>query len=248
MPETVYLIPGLLCDDVVWTHQAEALGRDFDVRIPDLGGYASITAMAEAILADAPPRFSLAGHSMGARVALQIVSVAPERVERLALLDTGIHPPGEGEAGKRQILLDVSAQEGMTALADRWLPPMVREGTLADRPDLRVALYAMVERMSPAIHRNQISALLGRPDAGAVLPGITCPVLVGVGEFDQWSPPAQHEAIVAAIPHATYVVFSGSGHMAPMEAPEAVTAALTQWMQQPAPQPATTTETTGAIV
>lgn len=233
MPETVVLVPGLLCDAAVWRAQVAALGERFEVRIADLTGCDTIDAMASAVLALAPGAVSLAGHSMGARVALQVLAQAPERVERLALLDTGVHPVGAGEAEARQALLDVSAGAGMRALAERWLPQMVRPGRLETDAALRQALFAMVERMTPAIHRNQIAALLGRPDARAVLPLIRCPVLVGVGAFDRWSPPAQHRAIAEAIPGAHYVEFADAGHMAPMEAPEAVSAALLAWMERP---------------
>ncbi|MFZ2996058.1 alpha/beta fold hydrolase [Sphingobium sp.] len=233
MRETVYLVPGLLCDAIVWEHQQASLSALYDVQIPDLTRQSSIADMADAILADAPPRFSIAGHSMGARVALAVIAKAPDRVERIALLDTGVTPPSAEEPAKRQVLLDVSAQEGMRALAVRWLPPMVRDGALDADPQLRANLYAMVERMSPQIHRQQIAALLGRPDVSGQLAAIVCPTLIGVGEQDRWSPPAQHEEIAAAIPHARYVVFPDSGHMAPMETPHAVTTALEQWMREP---------------
>lgn len=233
MRETVYLVPGLLCDAIVWEHQHAALCADHDVRIPDLTRQSSIARMAADILADAPPRFSIAGHSMGARVALEVIAQAPERVSRIALLDTGVHPATADEPVRRQQLLDISARLGMRALADSWLPPMVRNGALDDDPALRDKLHAMVERMSPQIHRAQIGALLGRPDARAQLSAIRCPVLIGVGEQDRWSPPVQHEEIAAAIPHARYIVFPHSGHMAPMEAAEAVTDALQQWLREP---------------
>ncbi len=233
MQETVYLLPGLLCDAIVWEHQADALAQDYDLRIPDLTQQSSIAAMAADILSRAPTRFSVAGHSMGARVALEILAQAPGRMDRIALLDTGVHPVTADEPARRQILLDVTARSGMRALADRWLPPMVRDGRLDTDPALRTKLYAMVERMTPQIHASQIAALLGRPDARPQLATITIPALIGVGEYDRWSPPAQHEEIAAAIPHARYVVFPGSGHMSPVETPHAVTAALRQWLLEP---------------
>lgn len=230
--ETLVLVPGLLCDAAVWARQIDTLGKRFDIQVPDLTGCTSIGGMAELVLAEAPPLFSIAGHSMGARVALQVVLHAPERVRRLALLDTGIHPRREGEVDKRQRMLDIADEGGMRALAEIWLPQMVREGVLETDAGLRRDLFAMVQRMSPTIHRNQIEALLGRPDARAVLAAIDCPVLVGVGAHDVWSPPSQHEEIAAAIPDGRYVVFPDSGHMAPMEAPDAVTAALWAWMDK----------------
>ena len=233
MRETLYLLPGLLCDATIWAPQIAALGDTYDIRVPDLTGYSSLSDMAEAVLATAPEQISVAGHSMGARVALELVRLAAARVGRLALLDTGIHPRRPGELEKRQALLDVSARDGMTALAERWLPPMVHPANFSAGGDLRTALFEMVERMSPEIHQAQITALLDRADAEPLLATIACPVLVGVGDNDVWSPPAQHRAIAEAIRHATYVVFPHSGHMAPLEAPEAVTRALTDWMAVP---------------
>lgn len=228
--ETLILVPGLLCDATVWQPQIAALAPRYDVVVPELAGHDRLEAMAAHILADAPDQFAIAGHSMGARVALEVWRAAPDRVTRLALLDTGVHPAWPDEPAKRQAMLDISAGAGMRALADAWLPPMVAPGRLERDPDLRSALYAMVERMSPAIHRAQINALLHRPDAAPLLPLIRCPVLVGVGEVDAWSPPAQHAPIAAAINGAQYAIFPGSGHMAPLEAPDAVTAALERWL------------------
>lgn len=229
--ETIILVPGLLCDDAVWEHQNAVLSRHYDVIIPHLTEQDSIAAMAAHVLAVAPERFSIVGHSMGARVALDVWRQAPERVSRLALLDTGVHPASADELPKRQASLDISGTKGMRALADVWLPPMVKAGLLEADIVLRERLYAMVERMTPAIHRQQIAALLNRPDARPLLTQISCPVLVGVGALDQWSSPEQHEKMAEAIRHVHYVVFQDSGHMAPMEAPEAVTDALLEWMR-----------------
>lgn len=229
--EALILVPGLLCDGAVWEHQIAVLSPRYDILVPDLTRFDRLEAMAAHILNNALDRFSIAGHSMGARVALEVWRQAPERVLRLALFDTGVHPPSPDEPAKRQAMLDISAGQGMTALADAWLPPMVEPGRLESDHALRAKLYAMVERMNPAIHLAQITALLHRPDAAPLLSQIGCPVLVGVGENDRWSPPDQHRLIAAAIPGAQMTIFAGSGHMAPMEAPAAVTAALEEWLQ-----------------
>jgi pimeloyl-ACP methyl ester carboxylesterase len=229
----LFLLPGLLCDGTVWAAQVERLARTHDVRVADFRAFDHITAMAESVLAGAPPAFSVAGHSMGARVALEIVRMAPGRVERLALLDTGTHARRPGEAEKRQILVDLAQASGMSALADEWLPPMVHHRQPADGA-IMTALRTMVERMTPEIFERQVRALLHRPDAEAGLAAIRCPVLVGVGAEDAWSPPSQHEAMAVHIPQATLTVFPDSGHMAPIEAPDAVTAALARWLTVPA--------------
>ena len=228
--QVLYLLPGLLCDETIWSRQIGDLKRpDLDIRVADFSDQDSIVAMAQHVLAKAPAHFALAGHSMGARVAIEVVRAAPDRVERLALLDTGVHPQRSGEAESRAALVTLARTEGMAALAAKWLPPMVHPERVGDRA-LMEALGAMVERKSVAIFERQVRALLGRPDAAPVLKDIRCPVLIGVGRQDAWSPLAQHEAMAAAIPQAKLVVFEASGHMAPMEAPSAVTSALAAWL------------------
>src|SRR5688572_27174364 len=124
-PAPLLLLPGLICDERLWTAQVEALALFDPIAVPGYPGARSIAAMAEQALAMAPPTFSLVGHSMGGRVALEVYRTAPGRVERIALLDTGVHPPTEGEAAKRRALLDVARSEGIEAMVDLWLPPMV---------------------------------------------------------------------------------------------------------------------------
>lgn len=234
-PGTVVLVSGLLCDETVWAAQREALERRDGYRVitPSLWGLDSIPDMARAVLdaaAAAGRRFALAGHSLGARVALEVVRQAPERVERLALLDTGIHTVRPGEPEKRQELVDLAHREGMAALAARWLPPMVHPDRVSD-PALMEPLTAMVCRATPDIFERQVRALLDRPDPSAILPGIRCPTLVACGRQDAWSPLAQHETIAAAIPGARLAVIEDSGHMSTVEASDAVTEILLSWMR-----------------
>jgi pimeloyl-ACP methyl ester carboxylesterase len=221
----ICLLPGLLCDATIWTHQREAFSPVADVLIPDFRAVDSISAMARIVLDSAPELFLLAGHSLGGRIALEVVRMASERVQRLALLDTGVHPRASGEETKRQALIDIARNESMAAMCARWLPPMVYS------PNARVlpALTEMVLRSTPESFANQQRALLDRPDPRADLARIQCPTLVLCGREDQWSPVKQHEEIAAAIPHSTLVIIDNAGHMAPFEQPEAVTAALLEW-------------------
>jgi pimeloyl-ACP methyl ester carboxylesterase len=189
----------------------------------------TIGAMAEDILARSPSRFSLAGHSMGGRVALEIVARAPDRVERLALLDTGFHPAKAGESDSRNRLIRIALDQGMAALARRWLPPMVAADRVGDTA-LMARLSAMVERADPPLFQRQIGALLTRPNARRTLSAITCPTAVIVGKLDSWSPPAQHEEMAACIQNSYLAVIEGSGHMTPAEQPEAVADVLAEWM------------------
>ena len=225
----IIFLPGLLCDASVWTAQVETLRPVADVVVADFAAHDSITAMASAALGLREGPLVVVGHSMGARVALEMVRLAPGRVVRLALLDTGAHPRREGEEVPRQALVDLADTQGMAALADRWLPPMVHEARVDDTA-LMAPLRAMVLRATPEQHRRQIRALLDRPDARPLLPTIACPTLVMVGRQDRWSPLAQHEEIAAAIPGARLVVIEDSGHMSPVERPDRVTDALVEWL------------------
>ena len=166
---------------------------------------------------------------MGARVALEMLRLAPERIAALCLMDTGVHPTRDGEEAQRQVLVDLAFADGMGALADRWLPPMVLEARAADAGFME-PLRAMVMRASPEQHRRQIRALVERPDPRPLLRTITCPTLVMVGRQDRWSPLAQHEEIAALIPNAELVAIENSGHMAPVEQPEEVSRALLRWL------------------
>jgi pimeloyl-ACP methyl ester carboxylesterase len=233
MKPVLVLIPGLLCDGIVWEQQIHDLRASCDIRMADLREWSSISAMAENVLALNPGPISVAGHSMGARVALEMYRLAPDRIVRLALLDTGIHPAAEDEAAKRQGLVELGRSRGMRALAAQWLPPMVRPGALEQDPELKHALLEMVDRMDAEIHQRQIEALLDRPDARDTLASVRCPILLGVGEFDAWSPPARHREMARLVPHAHLEIFPEAGHMAPMENPEAVTTALKAWMAFP---------------
>ena len=223
------LIPGLLCDELVWQHQVRHFAGSHDVIVPMLDGFDSIPAMAASVLALAPGRFSLAGHSLGARIALEVIRQDAARVEALALLDTGVHPCMPGEPARRQELLALAYTRGMDAVAREWLPPMVHPDRRGDRAFM-APLEAMVERRTPATFRNQVTALLERPDAAPVLARIRCPTLVLCGREDGWSPPAQHEAMAAAIAGSVLTIVDACGHMAPVERPAEITRELQRWL------------------
>ena len=226
---TLCLLPGLLCDATVWEPQAAALAAKGEVHVADLWGLSSFPAMAEKVLAETSGPLAVVGHSMGARVAFEMWRLAPERVARLALLSTGFHPPGPNEEPKRMALVKVGFEQGMDAVAERWLPPMVHPDRVHDEA-LMAPLRDMVRRATPQIFEGQQRAGLSRPDAGPYLDKIACPTLVLVGREDGWSPLSQHEEIARRIKGAQLVVVDHSGHMVTVEQPEAVNRALVDWM------------------
>ena len=205
----------------------------------DHGDADSLPRMAEQLLRRAPARFAIAGHSMGARVALEVLRTAPQRVSRVALLDTGYlaraaGPAGEEETVKRMALLALAKTEGVRAMATAWVRGMVHPERLADNA-LIECILAMFERKSADTFERQIHALLHRPDASDVLRALRVPTVVLCGRQDSWAPVSQHEAMHALVPAsvgAELTVVENSGHMAPMERPEAVTGALRSWLRQ----------------
>lgn len=225
---TLVLIPGLLSDSIVWQPTADALSDSMNVYIADVSAGISLTAVAEDILSQTSGPLCVAGHSMGARIAMEMVRLAPDRVDKLALLDTGTHLPSDDEIEKRQVLVDKLNAEGMSS-SDDWLLPMVHE----DRHDdsaLMDALRAMLKRADPAQFERQVKALLNRRDGAITLKQTRCPTLVLVGRQDAWSPVSQHEEMMSHLLDARLVVVENSGHFAPIERPEAVIAALKDWL------------------
>jgi len=226
------LLPGLICNEIVWSAQVRSLAAFRPNAVHGYGDARSLVTMAEQVLESAPTRISLAGHSMGARVALEVMRLAPERIERLALLDTGVHPVVPGEREKRMALYSIGVRHGMEALVDAWLPPMVHPDRRNDEAFMR-PLRDMCLSFDLTMFEAQMTALLERPDPRDVLAAIRCPTLVGTGSHDAWSPVEQHRQIAALISGAELAVFEHAGHMAPYEAPGQVTVALRQWLARP---------------
>ncbi|UAK26071.1 alpha/beta fold hydrolase [Sphingomonas nostoxanthinifaciens] len=223
------LLPGLISDARIFAAQLARFPQA--IAVDGLGPLASLQAMAERTLEHAPERFALLGHSMGGRVALEVVRRAPDRVVRLALLSTGIHQPRPGEAESRHALRDVGRAEDAAALVDRWLPPMLAPAH-RDDPAILQPLRAMCIGVGVEDFAAQSEAMLSRPPVDDLLPRIACPTLVITGAEDAWSPPAQHEAIAALIPDARLAIIPGAGHMLPAEAPDALNELIAAWLTE----------------
>lgn len=232
--ESVVLVPGLMCDTTVWEHQVAALLPRYDVQVADHGLLDTLGAMAVRILDQAPPRFALAGHSMGGRVALEVVARAPERVTCLALLDTGYEALAGGEAGERERagrhrLLELARREGMLPMAREWARGMVHPARLDDAV-LMDAIHQMIVRAGLAKFEAQVAALLARPDRTELLGSLGLPTLLLCGREDGWSPLSRHQQMARLIAGSQLVGVPDCGHMSTMERPDAVTQALLAWL------------------
>jgi pimeloyl-ACP methyl ester carboxylesterase len=223
-----------MCDAACWWHQAAALGAD-RVQVAEHALSDTLGVMAERILDQAPPRFSLAGHSMGGRVALEVVARAPERVSRLALLDSGYEALAPGEAGDRETagryrLLEIAQRDGMLTMAKDWARGMVHPSRLTDST-LMEAIYSMIVAAGVAKFEAQIRALLARPDRTQLLTTLRMPTLVLCGNDDDWSPLSRHQHMAQLIQGSRLVGVPDCGHMSTMERPEAITTAMLAWLE-----------------
>lgn len=227
------LLPGLMCGDAFW--QALVTNLPQVVQTVDYGDADSLTAMAEVVLAVAPPTFALAGHSMGGRVALEVVRLAPARVEKLILMDTGYLPRAPGEKGEvekasRMALVTIAQTQGVRAMCAEWVKGMVHPARLADAVLLE-AITVMFEQKSAGIFARQQHALLNRPDASDVLASLNLPCLILCGRQDGWANVAQHDAMHALAPQSQMCVIEDAGHMVLMERPDQTCAAIREFLQ-----------------
>lgn len=228
--QSLVLLPGLLCDARLWQAQVEALGAQADIWIADLTRDASMADMARRVLQEAPfKEFSLAALSMGGYASLEIMRQAPQRVRRLALLDTQARPDTAEARERRLALIELANKGRFLGVTDRLLPLLMHASRLGD-----ARLTDLVKDMARAVGQEaflrQQTAIMDRIDSRPSLGAIACPTLVLCGEQDMLTPLDRHEEIAAAIPGATLCVLPGCGHLAPLERPVEVNRALSAWL------------------
>lgn len=229
------LLPGLLCDEAVWTPILEQLNISNHDFIADYGELDDLAAMASHVLHQVEgDQLIVFGHSMGGRIAMEIMRQAPERVSHLGLFDTAYRSAASGEKGEqekqnRMDLLAKAKQEGMRAMGEQWAlgmaHPQFHHSPVFD------AILDMIERKTPTIFAAQINALLNRPDTESILRQINCPTLLLCGKEDLWSPVSVHQEMQALIKNATLTVIPNCAHMSTMEQPEKVANAISTWLK-----------------
>jgi pimeloyl-ACP methyl ester carboxylesterase len=218
-----------LCDERLFAPQRDALADRYDSRVFVFRDEDSLGAMADALLAGTPPRFTLIGLSLGGYVAMEVVRRQPRRLERLALLDTtAVADTPVRRAGRLADIVRVESG-GIDALVpelpSRWLLPVH-----ADRRDLTELMAAMARSVGALGQRNQQRAMLERPDSHGDLARLAIPTLVLCGEQDRVTPIADHEAIAARIVGAQLSIVPDCGHLSTIEQPAAVNRILMQWL------------------
>lgn len=223
------LLPGLLCDGALWTEQVAGLRDIADPTVADLTRDDSIVAMADRVLSEAPDRFALAGLSMGGYVALAVALRAPNRVARLALLDTNARADTPEQSERRRALI-ASALDGRFDEVAPALVPMLLNARHQEDGRMVGSVLTMAGRVGPTGFVRQQTAIMGRPDVRESLGAIACPTLVLCGADDALTPPTLHQEMCDDLQNARMEVIPDCGHLSPLEQPAAVTAALRGWL------------------
>ena len=224
------LIPGLLCDAALWAYQVDALATVADCTVVDAHMQLdTIETIAEAVIADAPSRFALAGLSMGGYVALEICRKFPERVDRLALIDT---------SARADTIEQTTRRENLIAMCREGKFPEVMEllSSLLVHPDRQVdtvlnqKIADMARRLGPDVFIRQQHAIMGRLNQVPHLSRISCPTIVVCGEQDQITPPECAEEMASHIQGAELAILANCGHMSTMEKPDEVSGIMRDWL------------------
>ena len=188
-----------------------------------------MSGIARRILADAPPHFALAGLSMGGYVALAIMRAAPDRVDRLALLDTGARADTPEQSERRKLQIEMALSGRFAEIPDLQWPFLVHKDRQNEEALKRI-VRLMAEETGPEAFVRQQRAIMTRPDSRSTLAAIRCPTLVLVGEGDQLTPPDLAKEIHGLVAGSRLVVVPDCGHLSAIERPAAVTQALVEWM------------------
>lgn len=227
-PAPLVLLPGLLCDERLWRDQITGLGDIAEARVAELTRDDSVATLARRTLAAAPARFALAALSMGGYVAFEILRQAPERVTRLALLSTSAAPDSPRRAARRRAAMDSIRFGRFAGVTRGLLPQLIHPGRVEG--EVGEEVRAMAARVGGEAFLRQQTAILGRPDSRPLLPAITVPTLVAVGDADTMTPRHRAEEMHRGIAGSELHVFQRCGHLPPMELPEETTAVLRRWL------------------
>jgi pimeloyl-ACP methyl ester carboxylesterase len=231
MAETLVLIPGLACTARLFEPQIAALSAGRTIVVADHTQDDSIAAIAARLLREAPGRFDLAGLSMGGYIAMEVMRQAPERVERLALLDTSARPDTTEASQDRKRLIALAEAGRFEEIHSALWPRLVHPDHRDDQA-LQDIMFGMMRATGVEAYIRQQRAIMARADSRPLLPGTEIPTLVLVGESDAITPPEIARETAEMIEWASLVVVPEAGHMSTLEQPERVTQALQLWLGQ----------------
>ena len=218
------LIPGLLCDSAAWEYQTKHLA---DIAIPTVisfHGENTPEKMVQAILKQSPHQFALAGHSMGGWLALEVMRHAPARAIKLCLLNTTASPDSPDKLQRRKQMIQTVEHGKFHELAMQ-----LSDGFILQQR-IKKPLQEMFFRSGASRFINDQTAMIQRSESFSILPTIKIPTLIIHALQDQLFSLAEHEEMASLIPNAQLALIEDSGHMSPMEQPQAITTLMRLWL------------------
>jgi pimeloyl-ACP methyl ester carboxylesterase len=225
----IVLVPGLVCSPRIWAPLVPALWRLGPVTVANHVRDDSMAAIARRILKEAPPRFALAGHSMGGYIAFEIMRQAPERVARLALLNTQARPDTPEASARRRGMAARAQDGGYRAVVDELWANFVHPSRSGDGT-LQQIVRDMADDVGVEGFVRQQNAIMTRPDSRPILTAIRCPTLVLTCDSDNTVPPRLSQEMADAIAGSWLVMLENCGHLPQLERPEATAKALIDWL------------------
>ncbi|WP_170422259.1 alpha/beta fold hydrolase [Ruegeria arenilitoris] len=224
------LLPGMMCDARLFSPQIAALSGSYPILCAPIGGHDTMAALAAEVLAHAPPRFALAGLSMGGIVAMEILRHAPERVSGLALLDTNPLAELDEVKARRTPQIEAAKQGGLrTVMAEEMKPNYLTDGP--NRAAILDLCMDMAMGLGADVFVNQSIALRDRPDQSETLRNYTRETLILCGRDDVLCPVSRHELMHELVLDSRLEIIEQAGHLPTLEQPEKTTAALRRWLE-----------------
>lgn len=224
------LLPGMMCDARLFAPQIAAFSTQRAVQVAPISGADNVADLAARVLTHAPPRFALAGLSMGGIVAMEVFRQAPDRIDRIAFLDT--NPKAEAAAiakGRDPQITRAEAGELRAIMRDEMKPRYLADGP--GRDAILNLCMDMAEALGAVVFVRQSRALQTRPDQQDTLRDIKVPTLALCGREDALCPVHRHELICSLVADATLEIIEGAGHLPTLEQPQATNAALSRWLE-----------------
>jgi len=225
------LVPGLLCDELMWRPQLSALAALADCWVADHTRSETMAEVAADVLRDAPfEKFALAGLSMGGYVVLEMMRQAAHRVLKLALLDTTARADTAEQTRKRRDFIALAERGRLLGITDVLLPLLIHPSQLANR-ELASTIKKMAKNTGRDAFIRQERAIISRSDSLPLLSRIACPTLVLCGRQDALIPLALHEEMASGIPESKLEIVEECGHLSTLERPAETSAALARWLE-----------------